>query len=459
MNPVGRRLIASFGANSLGRVVTTLIQLISVPVFIQHWGASKYGEWILLSTIPNYFALSDIGFGSVAGNEMTVLMAKQRVDDALEIFQSVWILTTCASICAGILLLIGIWFTPLENWLHLRSFNRNEAHRVILFLGISVLLSMQETLFQAAFRSIGRYAYGTAMKNLFVLASFGVILLPLSLGVSPSGVALCYLLTNAIGTCMFCRLLRNKVPWIKFGVKQASLRAIRSLSMPAVSMMSLPFCNLLSVQGILVVIGHMLGPVAVVTFSTARTVSRSALQVMQLINTAVWSEMSAALGADNLTLARQLHGKACQLSIFLCLCVSLAVAVVGRNVWLAWTLGKVPTDPLLLDIMVVQLLISSLWYTSSVVPLSINKHPQIARVLIISSSLSLIFSWILMRFPPLQLRGAPIGLVLGDLINAVYVVRISLRILGDKFPDFVLSCLQLPRLSQLKAIAYSRPSS
>ena len=79
MSSVKRRLLASFGANTFGRLITTLIQLISVPVFLQHWGTHMYGEWILLNTIPSYFGLSDIGFGSVAGNEMTVVMARKTL--------------------------------------------------------------------------------------------------------------------------------------------------------------------------------------------------------------------------------------------------------------------------------------------------------------------------------------------------------------------------------------------
>jgi hypothetical protein len=66
-----RRLLAGFGANTFSRLSTTLTQIFSVPVFLSHWGVHLYGEWILLNTIPSYLGLSDVGFGSVAGNEMT----------------------------------------------------------------------------------------------------------------------------------------------------------------------------------------------------------------------------------------------------------------------------------------------------------------------------------------------------------------------------------------------------
>ena len=91
---VRRRLAAGFGVNIFSRGVATLIQVLSVPIFLRHWGIDLYGEWLLLNSVPSYFALSDVGFGSTAGNEMTMLMAAGRQDEALDVFQSVLALTT-----------------------------------------------------------------------------------------------------------------------------------------------------------------------------------------------------------------------------------------------------------------------------------------------------------------------------------------------------------------------------
>ena len=110
-----RRLIAGFGANTFSRLSTTLTQIFSVPVFLSHWGVHLYGEWILLNTIPSYLGLSDVGFGSVAGNEMTMLAAAQNFEQALVVFQSVWVLTTVITSLIGLLLIAAVWFLPLRR--------------------------------------------------------------------------------------------------------------------------------------------------------------------------------------------------------------------------------------------------------------------------------------------------------------------------------------------------------
>src|SRR5438270_6889121 len=115
--------------------------------------------------------------------------------------------------------------------------------------------------------------------------------------------------------------------------------------------MSLPLLNARNLQWILVVIGYVRAPLAVVTFNTARTISRSDAQGMNLINNSIWPEMSAAFGIGAMDVARMLQRRACQISLVLCLTITLGVAFLGDWIWKIWTVGKVPTDPVLLNIM------------------------------------------------------------------------------------------------------------
>src|ERR1700760_4414498 len=344
-----RRLIAGFGANTFSRLSTTLTQIFSVPVFLSHWGVHLYGEWILLNTIPSYLGLSDVGFGSVAGNEMTMLAAAQDFEQALVVFQSVWVLTTVITSLLGLGLLAAIWVLPVGTWLHMHAIEAFDARLIILLLGLAVLFGMQETLFQAAFRCVGKYPLGTMAKSVVVLAAFLSTMAGVALHLSPVPVAALYAGTNAVGVVALWILLRREVPWIRFGVRHAQWAVIRRLTAPALSFMSFPLVNALNLQGILVVIGYVLGPIAVVTFNTARTISRSAAQGMNLINNAIWPEMSAAFGTGAMDIARSLHRRACQIALVLCLGITLAAAVLGNHIWRVWTVGRVPTDPVLLN--------------------------------------------------------------------------------------------------------------
>jgi O-antigen/teichoic acid export membrane protein len=320
---------------------------------------------------------------------------------------------------------------------------------IVLLLGLAVLLGMQETLFQAAFRCVGKYPLGTMAKSLVVLAAFLSTMLGVGLHLSPVPVTVLYVAVNAVGVLALWILLRREVPWIRFGIRHAQWAVIRRLTGPAFSYMSFPLVNALNLQGILVVIGYVMGPVAVVTFNTARTISRSVAQGMNLINNSIWPEMSAAFGVGAMDVARMLHRRACQISLLLCLGITLGVAFLGDWIWRVWTVGKVPTDPVLLNIMLLQMVVSAFWFTSLVVPLATNQHQRVARAMLTATCLALVLAWILLHVPSLGLRGAAIALVAGDVFTAFYVLRESLGLLGDTLGGFAHSMLDLSPLQRL----------
>jgi O-antigen/teichoic acid export membrane protein len=402
---------------------------------------------MVLNAIPSYFTLSDIGFGTVAGNEMTMLVAGGKSDYALEVFQSVWVLITFLSALAALILGFGVWLNPFERWIPGHVLSSWDIQMIILLLGFSVLLSMQETLFQAAFRCVGKYALGTVSKSLISSAALLAMAFGVVIGLSPVQVAFVFMAVNAIGTFLLWLLLKKHIPWIQFGSRHAQWSTIRRLASPAISFMSFPLGNALTLQGTLIVVGAVLGPGPVVILNTARTIARSINQVMQLINNSVWPEVSIAFGAGNLGLARNLHRRACQVSILLCLSATLVIACCGNFIWKTWTVGKITTDPILLDIMLIQMLLSSLWFTSSVVPAAINKHQNLAKVSLLTSLGSLAVVWLLLVTTNAGLRGMAVTMALADVVMAMYVVRNSLLLLDDTLPDYIRSMVKLPALS------------
>ena len=94
-----RRLLFGFLSNWISRLAGVLIQLVQVPVFLHFWGKLLFGDWLLVSAIPVYLSFSNVGFGSVASNEMTMRMGREDQDGALAVFQSCWWLIT--GICSA----------------------------------------------------------------------------------------------------------------------------------------------------------------------------------------------------------------------------------------------------------------------------------------------------------------------------------------------------------------------
>src|SRR6516225_744800 len=106
-----QRIVRGLGANVINQLVTVGIQLVSVPVFLTYWSVPRYGTWLLLSAVPSYFSLADAGLTTVAGNNMTMLMARQEYSRANAVFQTA--IVTTATIVVMVMLAAG----PIIWWL------------------------------------------------------------------------------------------------------------------------------------------------------------------------------------------------------------------------------------------------------------------------------------------------------------------------------------------------------
>ena len=109
------------------------------------------GELMIVSSIPTYLSFSNIGFGSVAYNEMTISMAAGDQTQALRVFQSCWwlLIGLCAAI--GCALGLALYFLPVGPLLGLHEIGSLDAKFVLLYLGLSVLLGQFEQLLGSAY--------------------------------------------------------------------------------------------------------------------------------------------------------------------------------------------------------------------------------------------------------------------------------------------------------------------
>jgi O-antigen/teichoic acid export membrane protein len=454
-----RRLMLGFLTNWVGRLSSTLIQFVQIPVFLHFWSVSLYGEWMIVNSIPAYLSFSNVGFGSVAGNEMTMLVARDDRAAALRIFQSCWWLISIICTATIVLLSGTLYYLPASRLLKLTTLGESDTKWIIFYLGVSVLLGQLEQLLQSAYRSIGRYPYGTFLKNMFSLFAFGCMIGAVILGAGARMTALVFATVNIAITIFFCLLVHRDIPWIEYGWQHASIAEIRKLARPAFAFMGFPLGNALSLQGSLLAVGYALGPTEVVIFSTARTVSRVAIQMVQMVNSTFEPEMSIAFGAGNYELTRTLLRRACQLALLVALVVVLVMLSFGPWFLVHWTGGHVPPSRPLLTILLTVVVLYALWSTSATLLTSTNQHQRLATYYILGTSVACVLCYVLAR--TYGLYGAAASLLINEIVMNLYVVPACLHIAHDNLPDFLASMLHYPQslrpASLLARIRRSKP--
>ena len=446
-NQLRNRLFRGFGATAFGPIVTAIIQLGSVPVLLHLWGTAKYGDWLLLSALPSYLTLSDLGLGDTSASDMSMRVAAGDREGALQVFQSSWALVTGVSFVTLLLILASAWWLPWQLWLQLSTVSNLYAAKVMIALGAYVLVSQQNGIAESGYRSDGHFAVGTFWMTMLRLAEAVVATAVALLGGGLLAMAFTYLIIRCLGSIAYALLLRRLSPWIHYGIRHARLRTMKQMAAPAFGFMAFPIGYALSLQGFTIMIGARLGPAAVVAFSTLRTLSRLSLQAINVIKHALWPELSRAFGAANISLTRRLHRHACQASLLLSCFGGLLLWVWGPSIYRLWVREAVGFNALCFHILLFVGVANSLWETSVVIPLSINTHCRIALAYTGLMLFSLAIAWTLL--PSVGTSGAAVALLAGDGLMATFVLRNSLSLVNDNPGRFALGLCELPRLRQI----------
>jgi len=429
--------------------VTVLVQLINVPVMLRVWGPELFGEWLVLSAVPTYLLLSDLGFGNVAGTDMTLRVHAGDREGARETLQSTLALVLSTTLLLALVVGLLLAFLPLRSLLHLRVMSNAQARATLLLLSINCLMLLQWSVLLAGFRATGRYARGMMYVNAIRIVEGCGVFLVLAIGVTPQFLAAYMLAVTALGTLWLLFENHRLTPWLPLGLRYARWTRIRQLARPAFAYMAFPACAALSTQGMTLVVGLTLGPLAVAVFNPMRTLSRIALQVTDALKNSAWPELSASFGRNDLAFARRLHRGVFQASFLLAGIILVALYATGPWLFALWTHGRITLDLAAFHVLLLVVLANSMWNASSSVAMSVNRHESMSASYLALSVLSIALAVVLAH--PLGLSGVAWGMFLADFGMSLVVLRLSTRILDDPLPQFLFAALKPVELQALVA--------
>ena len=171
------RLIRGIGASALGPIVTSAIQLGSVPLLLHAWGVAKYGDWLLLSAIPSYLTFSGLGFGDSSGSEMTMSVAGRDRAGALATFQSSWVLLQACRWALWPQSPPSFGGSPGSRPFIWSALLTSRRLGIILALAGWILAVQQSNLLESGYRCDGNFALGNLWSSVqrLVEATAGTI--------------------------------------------------------------------------------------------------------------------------------------------------------------------------------------------------------------------------------------------------------------------------------------------
>lgn len=420
MSPVLARIVAALGAGVFGQGVNILIQLASLPLFLSRWDVATYGSWLMLSAMPAYLSMADVGMVSTAGNRMTMEMGQGRVMHANAVFQSAFAFMLLA--CGGFALLT----LPVVMLAPLPGLNTQDERLALAALVCGVLLALFGGLAESIFKATGRYALGATLSTVIRLAEWAGWITGLLIWGSFSAVALCGLAVRVAGLAFTSHVSRQNSQGLQWGLAQASMTEVKSMVKPALSFMLFPLANAISFQGVTLLVGHLFGPAVVAVFNTYRTLARVAVQITSIFSHALWAEFSRLFGQGGPAAVARLYQRSAWVGLISAVGLSAVIYVLGPFVLKVWTHGAIAFDAVLMSLLLTYAAICGVWHVPRVLLMSTNQHVGIAQWSLLAACLTFGLSYGLGAW--FGISGIGLAMMLVEAAMALLCVLIARRL-------------------------------
>ena len=425
---VTRRILHGMGANAYGQLVVIVIQLAGVPILLHAWGTQLYGEWLILAAIPTYLSMADLGFSQSAGNDMTARMARGDTAGALAVFQSLSVMVYGLALSGLVLVALLAAWLPLGQWLHFAGLSAREVRWILWLLAAEVLLRLCDGVNHAGFRSHGDYARHVALGASTMLLQNVAAWVAALFGAGPVGAAFALVAVRAVEVPAAAAWLLRRHHDVRLGLAHASTHELRRLIKPATANLAVPLASALNVQGMVLVVGAALGPVAVVVFSTLRTLARLGLRIVQATNDAIQPELAHAWGRGSREHLQQLFVRGLRMTAAMALAAVVALHFAGAWIIALWTNHQVRFDPALFDWLLLSSICIVTWHGALSLLQAANRHLRAAAWCVLSSGLGLILAYLFVRVTG-DLAWAGMALVIADLLMLGYVQHRALQMI------------------------------
>lgn len=416
-----QRVVTGVGANVVNQIVTVGIQVVSLPVFLAYWSVPRYGAWLMISAVPSYFSLADAGLTTVAGNSMTMLMARNESERANAVFQTA--LLTTATIVVAVMLVA----TPIVWWL--RGPGGIDQSAALTCLIAVALLNISGGLFDATFRASGAYGAGTIALAGGRCVEWCGGLVGLATHGTMAAVAGGSLIGRLAVTAFLIGYSSRRFPTFRWGVGSATREDFSSMLLPALSFLAFPLGLALSLQGMTLLVGYLFGPARLTLFNAYRTLSRTLVQVAAVLSRSLWAEISRYYGAGERPVVRRLYRGGSRVAIAVCGACAAGLLVSGKLIIGIWTHHKIEFQLGLFTAFVLVAFLNCCWQIGMVVIAATNNHQRFSWAFFLASAASVALAALLAR--PAGMLGCVAAVGCAEVAMLLLSRRTIARLIGD----------------------------
>jgi O-antigen/teichoic acid export membrane protein len=408
-----KRLIQGIGANFLGQIINLASRVLLVPLFLTAWGARVYGEWLLLSSIVAYLSLTDLGGQLYIINRLTQAYAQHDIPLFRKILHTGLGLFLVLPLAVFLIFVGVILFFPPGYLLQITVTSPTVVFLVLSILAFQLVFSLPQGILMGVYRSVGLLPRGVMLGNLMQ----GLIILFVAAGL----LLRCGMLTIVILQVLPALIITLIALWDlnrifpQFNVlslQEADFSFGLSFVNPSFYFMLIQIAQACSIQGMVVIVGIVLGSVQVVVFATLRTVVYSVRQVLGLLAQSAWPEMTRLDAERNNDKLALLFRGILRTTLVATTCLVIVFHFWGGTIYHAWLGDRVAYSQTLMDLFLLYLVLLLVWNSCGNLLMAVNQHYAYSLVVFASSLLTIGLAYLGgLRY---GLSGVVVALIIGD---------------------------------------------
>ncbi len=200
-----------------------------------------------------------------------------------------------------------LWFLPNSAFYGASLTSSVQIKWDVLWLSLTVFISFSAEVFGGRLRAVNKAHQTIILGGFKPWLEFIMFIIILRFTHRFDYLALVSLFSIVAYIVVVAIISRASLTKVAFSIASIDFRLIKDLFKKGMAFQAFPLGNALLFQGNILVVETVLGPIAVVLFSTARTLVRSVNQTMEMVNQIVSPEFSILFGKNDFANVRRLH--------------------------------------------------------------------------------------------------------------------------------------------------------
>jgi O-antigen/teichoic acid export membrane protein len=416
--------LKNFSAGLLVKLATLLSQLLLVPIFLKTLGVQTYGEWLIITAIPNYLLLSDLGLTVTITNEICRLNTLNDTEKANALFKS----TNSLLLLIGTILifsfLVFAFFFNIADLLKLKFINEIQTEAIILIYLINIVCTLLFNFNLGQFKAENKFYKYEFFNSILFYADFlitaAILILKLELYFIPLA-----LIVNRV--IMFFIVKKNLSRFEHYSYGFSGKLGLAKKMIPtslSYTMFTLGYAFFL--QGNTFLIGIKLGSSQVVVFNTVRTLVNSIKAFVGILYLPTMPEFTILITKGQVKEALLKLKRIIVIVFAGAIFLASGVYLFQHLIFKVWVGSKFNYSQVFLITMLVSIIFQTLWNAESMVPMSVNRNKQLALFPILGLVNLVIQYFILNTY---GLTGASVALLLMDITLFIYLFFVAKRII------------------------------